>query len=42
MDGPIYISTDRTEKPHDLQMAVLDGGAKAVPPWISAFTSSLG
>ena len=32
MDGSIYIRTDRTEKAHDLQVAILDGSCKRRPP----------
>ena len=31
MDGSIYIRTDRTEKAHDLQMAILDGRRERRP-----------
>ena len=32
MDGPIHIRTDRTEKPYDLEMPVLDRGRERRAP----------
>ena len=32
MDGPIHISSNRTEKPDDLEVPVLDGSGERRPP----------
>ena len=32
MDRSIHVRTDRTEKPHDLEMTILDRGRERRPP----------